>query len=67
MDTTDQGVMDISLHEDQETIREAIRGCQRIGHVQQVAYNTYHDALTQVCWTERVVRTSAADLVEAAS
>lgn len=67
MDTTDQGVMDISLHEGQETVRFAIQTCQSLGHVQQVAYSTYHDALTQVCWTERAVRTNARDLVEVAA
>lgn len=35
-----------------------IRDCQRNGHVQQVAFSTYHHALTQVCFTCDKVRTS---------
>jgi len=40
-------------------VRAAIRECEG-QHVQQVSYSTYHDALTQVCFTEGVVRTSMA-------
>jgi hypothetical protein len=42
---------------DYEAVRAAIRQCEG-QHVQQVSYSTYHDALTQVCFTEGVVRTS---------
>lgn len=61
----DQGVMDVQLHETQETVRVAIQGCQDAHHAQQVAYSTYHNALTQICWTERIVRTNSWDLVGA--
>lgn len=44
----------------QDEVRAAIRLCQQFGHVQQVAYSTYHDALTQVCWSERFARTNLA-------
>jgi hypothetical protein len=59
--------MDVQLHETQETVRVAIQGCQGARHDQQVAYSTYHNALTQICWTERIVRTNSRDLVGAAA
>ena len=39
-------------------VRIHIRDCQRDKHIQQVAYSTYHDALTQVCFTCEKIRTS---------
>ncbi len=41
-----------------EMIRHCIQNCQSQKHIQQVAYSTYHDALTQVCFTCKVIRTS---------
>lgn len=41
-----------------EEVRSCIKCCQEKGHIQQVAYSTYHDAITQVCFTCRVVLTS---------
>ena len=32
-------------------VRNKIRECQKKGHIQQVAYSTYHDCLTQICFT----------------
>ena len=43
---------------DIESLRIVIKRCQKFIHVQQVAYSTYHDCLTQVCFGCRVVRTS---------
>lgn len=43
--------------ENMHEVRAHISTCEG-QHVQQVAYSTYHDALTQVCFTERVVRSS---------
>ncbi len=40
-----------------ETIREAIQTCEKEGHIQQVAYSTYHDCLTQICFTCEKIRT----------
>ena len=35
--------------EDMEELRQLIQKCQGV-HIQQVAYSTFHDALTQVCF-----------------
>lgn len=39
-------------------VRNKIRDCQKKGHIQQVAYSTYHDCLTQICFTCDCVLTS---------
>lgn len=40
-----------------EAVRDHIRDCE--GRcVQQVVYSTYHDALTQICFTEGVIRST---------
>lgn len=36
-------------------VREIIQACQKAGHEQQVAYSTYHDRLTQICFTEKLI------------
>jgi len=38
-------------------VENTIQKCSEKGHVQQVAYSTYHSALTQVCFTCEYVRT----------
>ena len=43
---------------DQEMVRNFINTCQGLCHVQQVAYSTYHDALTQICYTCKTIRTT---------
>ena len=35
-----------------------IKKCQKENHVQQVAFSTYHHALTQICFTCNKIRTS---------
>ena len=35
-----------------------IAHCQDSSHVQQVAFSTYHHALTQICFTCKRIRTS---------
>lgn len=42
-----------------ETLRKQIQGCEG-RHMQQVCYSTYHDALTQICYGCRCVRTTIA-------
>mgnify|MGYP006875062382 CR=1 FL=1 len=42
---------EIFHYDDQGEVREEIQECSDLGHVQQVAYSTWHDALTQVCFT----------------
>lgn len=41
-----------------EMVRRYIQLCQKEKHIQQVAFSTYHHALTQVCFTCDKVRTS---------
>lgn len=41
-----------------EDVEKEIKECQRLKHVQQVAYSTYHNALTQICFTCKTVRTN---------
>ncbi len=43
---------------DLRILRKYIKKCQDLLHVQQVAFSTYHDCLTQVCFGCRMVRTS---------
>lgn len=38
-------------------VREKIRLCEG-HHVQQVAYSTFMDTLTQICFTEQVIRST---------
>jgi len=45
-----------------ESVREQIHRCSNSDHVQQVAFSTYHDALTQVCFSCRKIRTNAHEL-----
>jgi hypothetical protein len=40
------------------SVRILIRRCQRHNHIQQVALSTYHDCLTQICFTCKKIRTS---------
>ncbi len=44
-------------HTDQYQVKRHIRMCEG-KHVQQIAYSSYHDALTQVCFGCDKVRTS---------
>lgn len=43
---------------DMEFVRNAIKDCQEKNHIQQVAFSTYHDALTQICFGCRKIRTN---------
>ncbi len=45
----------------QEDIKKAIKFCEG-KHIQQVAYSSYHDALTQICFSCDKVRTSLKDI-----
>ena len=40
-----------------EEVRKHIQDCEG-KHMQQAAYSTYHDALTQICYGCGVVRTT---------
>ncbi len=50
--------MKLILYDDLWGVSVKIKGCQRKKHIQQVAYSTYHDCLTQICFTCNIVRTS---------
>jgi len=41
----------------EENVKIAIKNCEG-QHLQQVAYSSYHDALTQICFDCNKVRTS---------
>ena len=45
-------------YDNDDYIRGCIQTCQKKKHIQQVAFSTYHNALTQVCFTCEAVRTS---------
>jgi hypothetical protein len=49
--------MNVGTFSDLESVRIQIQHCSDKGHVQQVAYSTYHDGLTQVCFSCGWVRT----------
>lgn len=49
--------MEIEEFEDLEDVKDNIRACEG-KHIQQVAYSSYHDALTQVCFGCNKVRTN---------
>lgn len=41
----------------QEEIRKHVQKCQG-KHIHQVAYSTFHDAITQVCFGCKVIRSN---------
>lgn len=45
-------------YRDEANMKACISTCQCLDHVQQVAFSTYHGALTQTCFTCKKVRTS---------
>jgi len=49
-------------YESQDFIRGCIQTCEKSKHLQQVAFSTFHDCLTQVCFTCNVCRTSLPEL-----
>ena len=49
--------------ETQEEVREYIKKCEG-SHTQQVVYSTFHDALTQICYGCKKIRTNLKMLKE---
>ena len=43
--------------DNQEVVKNHIKLCEG-EHIQQIAYSSYHDALTQVCFNCKRIRTS---------
>lgn len=52
-------------YEDQDYIQVCIKICESKKHLQQVAFSTFHNCLTQVCFTCNVCRTSLPELSQA--
>lgn len=46
----------------QEEVRKHIQECEG-KHPQQVAYSTYHDALTQICYCCKKIRTNLRQVI----
>ena len=46
------------VYESMQFLQGCIKSCQAKKHIQQVAFSTYHHALTQVCFTCNECRTS---------
>lgn len=49
-------------YEIQEYIQGCIKTCEGKKHLQQVAFSTFHNCLTQICFTCNVCRTSLPEL-----
>lgn len=52
-------------YEEQSYIQGCIKTCEGKRHLQQVAFSTFHNCLTQICFTCGVVRTSLPYLEQA--
>ena len=50
--------MKVKFKETTGEVGTIIKNCQLHNHIQQVAYSTYHHALTQICFTCNCVTTS---------
>lgn len=42
----------------QDRVGDYIKECQESKHIHQVAFSTFHNALTQICFDCELVRTS---------
>jgi len=50
--------MNLTHYETMTYLRAKISACSEKDHVQQVAYSTYHDGITQICFTCEEVNTN---------
>jgi hypothetical protein len=50
-------IFEFEHYETQEEVRKHIQECEG-KHMQQVAYSTFHDALTQICFGCKKIRSS---------
>lgn len=50
-------IFELENFETMEEVRKHIQNCEG-KHVQQVAYSTFHDALTQICFVCKKIRTN---------
>jgi hypothetical protein len=46
-----------------EEVRKHIQNCESL-HTQQVAYSTFHDSLTQICFGCKKIRSNMVKLVK---
>jgi len=53
----DELFLEVWRFSNQEQIREHIKKCEG-KHLQQVVYSSYHDALTQICFGCKKIRTT---------
>jgi len=49
--------LEVEHLENQEEVRKHIKECEG-KHIQQVIYSTYHDALTQICFGCKKIRSN---------
>jgi len=49
--------LELVHYNNQDFIKQCIKDCEG-KHIQQVAYSSYHDALTQICFGCKKIRTS---------
>jgi len=48
---------ELEVYDKQETVRRFVRACEG-KHSQQVAYSSFHDCLTRVCFGCKKIRTN---------
>lgn len=51
------GMFELEFFESDSQIKDEIKECEG-KHIQQIAYSSYHDALTQICFGCKKIRTS---------
>jgi len=51
------GMFELEVLKLQKEVKDYIKDCEG-KHIQQVCYSTYHDALTQICFNCKKIRTS---------
>jgi len=51
-------------YEPEDFIKNCIQICEKRKHLQQVAFSTFHNCLTQVCFNCNVCRTSLPDMYQ---
>lgn len=54
--------MEFKVILDHPVTRQRIAICQKENHKQQVAFSTYHDCLTQICFTCQTIRTELSEI-----
>ncbi len=55
--------LEIYYLESMEDVRKMIKSCEG-EHKQQIVYSSYHDALTQICYTCKAIRTNSEEFVD---